>query len=206
MLYNPPHFRDQEQAALLAFIAARGLGMLVTLGSDGAARELDLTLLPLLHEAEPAPLGRLICHVAKANPQWKRIDGSVAAMAVIQGGDHYVSPAWYPSKQETGRVVPTWNYETVVAWGRLTVLQQPEEVLPIVTALTQRHEGARASAGKGEAWAVTDAPPDFVRAQLKGIVGLSLAIERLEGKRKRSQNRTPADRAGVVEGLAREQG
>jgi transcriptional regulator len=204
VLYNPPHFREPDQAALLAFIAARHLGTLVTLGGDGALRELDLTLLPLLHDPRPAPLGRLIGHVAKANPQWKRLDGSVAAMAIFQGGDYYVSPAWYPSKQDTGRVVPTWNYETVVAWGRLTVLEQPAEILPIVTALTQRHEGARAAAGKGEAWAVTDAPPDFVQAQLKGIVGLSLAIERLEGKRKLSQNRTPEDRAGVFAGRRRE--
>jgi transcriptional regulator len=204
VLYNPPHFRDQDQAALLDFIAARGLGLLVTLGSDGVARELDLTLLPLLHRPDPAPLGRLIGHVARANPQWKRLDGGVAAMAVFQAGDYYVSPAWYPSKQQGGRVVPTWNYETVVAWGRLTLLQAPEQILPIVTALTERHEGLRAAAGQGEAWAVSDAPADFVQAQLKGIVGFDLAIERLEGKRKLSQNRTPEDRAAVMAMRAQE--
>lgn len=204
MLYNPPHFRDQDQAALLDFIAARGLGTLVTLGSDGTARELDLTLLPLLHRPDPAPLGRLIGHFAKSNPQWKRLDGAVAAMAVFQAGDYYVSPSWYSSKQQTGRVVPTWNYETVVAWGRLTLLEAPEQILPIVTALTERHEGLRAAAGKGEAWAVSDAPTDFVQAQLKGIVGFEIAIERLEGKRKLSQNRTPEDRAAVMAMRAQE--
>ena len=204
MLYNPPHFRDQDQASLLAFIERRGLATLVTLGRAEADPELDVTLLPMLHEAAPAPLGRLIGHVARANPQWRRLDGAVAAMALFQGGDDYVSPSWYPSKAEHGRVVPTWNYEAVVAWGRLTVLPEPAQILPIVTALTRRHEGARAAAGKGEAWQVGDAPADFVQAQLKGIVGLALVIERLEGKRKLSQNRSEADRAGVFAGLARE--
>lgn len=204
MLYNPPHFRDGDQAALLAFIAVRGFASLVTLGQEGGAAELDLTLLPLLHQPAPAPLGRLIGHVARANPQWRRVQGGIAAMAVFQGGDAYVSPAWYPSKAEHGRVVPTWNYEAVVAWGRLTVLEAPEQILPIVAALTERHEGLRAAAGRGRAWQVADAPEDFIRAQLKGIVGLELAIERLEGKRKQSQNRNEADRAGVFAGLARE--
>lgn len=200
MLYNPPHFREQDPASLAAFMTARGLATLITLGrEEGLAPELDLTPLPLLYEAAPAPHGRLLGHVARANRQWQRLDGAVAAMALFQGGDYYVTPSWYPSKAAHGRVVPTWNYEAVVAWGRLTVLEAPEQILPIVTALTRRHEAPRAAP-----WAVSDAPEDFVRAQLRGIVGLELVIERLEGKRKLSQNRDAADRAGVLAGRAAE--
>ena len=107
MLYNPPHFRDQDQASLLAFIERRGLATLVTLGRAEGDSELDVTLLPLLHEATPAPLGRLIGHVARANPQWRRLDGSVAAMALFSGGDDYGSPSWDPGKGAPGRGVAT---------------------------------------------------------------------------------------------------
>lgn len=200
MLYIPPHFRDEDPEALAGFMAARGFATLVTLGrAADAAPELDLTLLPLLYQPGGGPRGRLVGHVARANRQWQRLDGGVAAMALFQGGDYYVTPSWYPGKAEHGRVVPTWNYEAVVAWGRLTVLEAPEQILPIVTALTERHEGRRAAP-----WSVEDAPPEFIRAQLRGIVGLELAVERLEGKRKLSQNRNEADRAGVFAGLARE--
>lgn len=205
MLYVPPHFRDDDPAALWAFMAARGFATLVTLGGEGEG-ELDVTLLPLLVEAEPAPLGRLVGHLARANPQWRRLRPVVRALALFQAGDSYISPAWYPSKQAHGRVVPTWNYETVAAWGSLRLVEDAPGLLSIVTRLTERHEGAREAAGQGAAWAVSDAPPEFVQAQLKGIVGLELTIERLEGKRKLSQNRPAEDCAGVAAGLEREGG
>jgi len=200
MLYNPPHFRDEDPGALRDFMAARGFATLVTLGGEGEG-ELDVTLLPLLVEAEPAPLGRLVGHVARANPQWRRLRPVVRALALFQAGDYYVTPSWYPSKQAHGRVVPTWNYECVAAWGTLRLVEDAPGLLSIVTRLTARHEGARAAAGQGPGWAVSDAPPEFVQAQLKGIVGLELTLERLEGKRKLSQNRPAEDRAGVRAGL-----
>ncbi len=207
MLYDPPQFRDRDEAAQRAFIAEVGFATLVTLGGEGSDEaELDASLIPLLFEPEGGPQGCLIGHVSRANPQWRRVGGRVAALALFQAHDHYVSPGWYPSKQEHGKVVPTWNYELVAVWGRLTVTEAPAEVLRIVTRLTERHEGRRVetAAARGaaaEPWAVSDAPEDFVAGMLKGIVGLSLAIERVQGKRKLSQNRPPADVAGVRAGL-----
>lgn len=135
-------------------------------------------------------------HVAKANPQWRAPvlgDG----LAIFMGPDAYVTPAWYQAKQETGKVVPTWNYVAVHAYGPIEFFEDADRLLDVVTRLTNLHEGGRAAP-----WSVSDAPPDFIQSQLKGIVGLRLPITRLEGKRKMSQNRNAADRAGVVSGLA----
>jgi transcriptional regulator len=118
-------------------------------------------------------------------------------MALFMGPDAYVSPSWYPSKREHQKVVPTWNYIAVHAYGPVEFFEDPDRLLEVVTRLTDLHERPRA-----EPWAVTDAPASFVRAQLNGIVGLRLPITRIEGKRKMSQNRSAADRAGVAAGLA----
>ncbi len=134
-------------------------------------------------------------HLARANPQWKAA-AIGEAMVLFSGPDAYVTPSWYETKRETGKVVPTWNYQAVHAYGPAEFFDDPERLLDAVTRLTNLHEGTRA-----QPWAVDDAPPEFVRAQLRGIVGLRIPITRLEGKRKMSQNRPLADRRGVAEGL-----
>ncbi|BBK37653.1 transcriptional regulator [Allostella sp. ATCC 35155] len=192
MLYNPPHFREQDRAVLDDHIRRMAFATLVTAGADGPI----VSHLPMLLLPDPAPGGALIGHVARANPQWRQSDLDKPALAMFGGPHAYVSPQWYPGKREHGRVVPTWNYAVVHVTGRLTVLDDPDAVLDIVTRLTNVHE-----AGFATPWTVDDAPPEFVRAQLKGIVGLRLEIASVEGKLKLSQNRTPADREAVAAGL-----
>ena len=154
------------------------------------------TPLPLFLAMEEGPYGTLYGHLARANPQW-RLPPAGEAMALFMGPDAYVSPSWYPSKQEHHRVVPTWNYVTVHAYGTAEFYEDPDRLLALVTRLTERHESPRPAP-----WAVSDAPSDFIRGQLKGIVGLRLPIARLEGKRKLSQNRNAEDRAGVRAALS----
>jgi transcriptional regulator len=137
--------------------------------------------------------------LSRGNPQG--VEDGAQALAIFLGPDAYVSPSWYPTKRETGKVVPTWNYVAVHAYGQLRTFDDPERLLDLVTRLTARHEGPRT-----QPWAVADAPADFIQSQLKGIVGLELPIERLEGKWKMSQNRPAQDCAGVVDGLDREGG
>ena len=152
------------------------------------------TPLPLILDETEGELGTLYGHIARANPQWKTDAGE--AMAIFMGPDAYVTPSWYATKQETGKVVPTWNYIAVHAYGPVEFFDEPERLLEAVTRLTRLHE-----ADRPEPWAVTDAPADFIEAQLRGIVGVRLPIIRLDAKRKMSQNRNEADRAGVVRGL-----
>ncbi|MGE0254096.1 MAG: FMN-binding negative transcriptional regulator [Alphaproteobacteria bacterium] len=192
-MYNPPAFAETRVPVLHAAMRDIGLATLVTLDGDG----LVASHVPMLVEPAPAPYGTLLCHVARANPQWRAPSRAVEALAVFLGPERYISPSLYPSKAETGRVVPTWNYVAVHAWGRLETFDDPARLLDLVTRLTDRHEATRAAP-----WAVSDAPDDFVAGQLKGIVGLALTVTRLDGKWKTSQNRPAADRAGVVDGLA----
>ncbi len=173
------------------------LATLVTLGSDG----LEASHVPVLLDEGEGPHGALRGHIARANQQWRRAALDTPALAIFLGPDAYISPAWYATKKATGRVVPTWNYVAVHAYGRVEFFDDPERLLAIVTALTRRHEGRRP-----EPWAVDDAPADFIAAQLRGIVGFRLPIERLEGKWKLSQNRAPEDRRGAVAGLRAEGG
>ena len=191
-MYVPPAFREDELPTLHATMRAARLASLVTATDEG----LVATPLPLFLVLEEGPYGTLYGHVARANPQWKLVPKG-DAMALFAGPDAYVSPSWYPSKQEHGKVVPTWNYIAVHAYGEPEFFEDAARLLDVVTRLTNLHEGSRA-----EPWAVTDAPDAFIRSQLKGIVGLRLPITRIEGKRKMSQNRSAEDRAGVVAGLA----
>ncbi|MDX8436078.1 FMN-binding negative transcriptional regulator [Mesorhizobium abyssinicae] len=191
-MYIPPAFRDDDKESLRATIRAARLATLVTATTEGP----QATPLPLLLDENEGEHGVIYGHVAKANPQWRAPvlgDG----LAIFMGPDAYVTPAWYQAKQETGKVVPTWNYVAVHAYGPIEFFDDADRLLDVVTRLTTLHEGGRASP-----WAVSDAPPDFIQAQLKGIIGLRMPITRLEGKRKMSQNRNAADRAGVVSGLA----
>ena len=191
-MYVPPAFHEDDLAALHGTMQDARLANLITATAEG----LVATPLPLFLAPEEGPHGTLYGHLARANPQWKlRPTGD--AMALFTGPDAYVSPSWYASKREHGKVVPTWNYVAVHAYGPAEFFEDPDRLLEVVTRLTNLHEQSRA-----EPWAVTDAPASFVRAQLKGIVGLRLPIARVEGKRKMSQNRSAADRAGVAAGLA----
>ncbi|WP_186417389.1 FMN-binding negative transcriptional regulator [Bosea sp. CS1GBMeth4] len=191
-MYTPPAFRIDDRAEIHAMMRACRLATLVTATADG----LLATPLPLILAAEEGECGVLYGHLARANPQWQR-EAIGEAMVLFNGPDAYVTPSWYETKRETGKVVPTWNYQAVHAYGPAEFFEDPERLLDAVTRLTDLHEGARA-----EPWAVGDAPPAFVQAQLRGIIGLRIPISRFEGKRKMSQNRPLADRIGVAGGLA----
>lgn len=190
-MYNPPAFVEDRPDELQAIMLAASLPVLVSPSKNG----LIATHLPLLYEAPD----RLVGHVAKANPHWRDFDPSTESLAIFTAVDGYISPSWYATKAETGKVVPTWNYQAVHATGWLEIIEAPGPLLDIVTGLTEHHEGTRA-----KPWAVGDAPADYIAAQLKGIVGLILHITRLEGKAKLSQNRTKADQAGAIAGVAQE--
>ena len=203
-MYQPAHgrFSVADPAALLAELSAFVPATLVTAGADG----MRTTILPMLFEPGDAVHGMLRGHLARGNSHWREIadDGSTEAIAIFNGPGAYVSPAWYEEKRRTGQVVPTWNYTTVVVHGRLTTQQDPAWLVPHVRRLVERHE-----AGRLDAWSLDDAPPDYVAIQAKAIVGLELRIERIDAKRKLTQNRSQEDFDGVVaalsEGSPREQ-
>lgn len=184
-MYVPDHFREDRPEVLQEAVRRIGFATLVT-------QDLGANHLPMLLEGNV-----LVGHVARANPVWKAGEG--AALAVFLGPHAYVSPNWYPSKAETGKAVPTWNYITVHARGAIRWVQDPDWLRAHVTALSQAHEF-----GRPEPWAVADAPGSYIDTMLRGIVGFELAIETLEGKYKLSQNRDAADRAGVSEAFERE--
>jgi transcriptional regulator len=190
-MYIPPHFAEDRLDVLHDAIRRTGLANLVTLGPDG----LMASPLPLMIDPADGPYGTLYGHLAKANPQW-RTTPPVDALAIFMGPDAYVSPGWYATKRETGKVVPTWNYITVHAAGPVSFFEDATNLLDVVTRLTDRHE-----AGRADPWAVNDAPAPFVASQLKGIVGFRMPIRTLQGKWKLSQNRPAADRAGVAAGM-----
>lgn len=190
-MYTPPAFREDDPAILAQIIREARLATLVTATAEG----LIATPLPLFLDASEGEHGTLYGHVAKANPQWKAEPLS-EALVMFSGPDAYVTPSWYASKREHGKVVPTWNYVAVHAYGPVEFFEDADRLLAQVTRLTELHEEPRA-----EPWAVSDAPPAFIQSQLKGIVGVRLPISRVEGKRKISQNRPEADRAGVTMGL-----
>ena len=191
-MYTPPAFKDDDLDSIRATIRAARLANLVTATADGPIA----TPLPLFLDESEGERGVLYGHVAKANPQWRAAPIG-DALAIFMGPEAYVTPSWYATKQETGKVVPTWNYIAVHAYGPVEFFEEAERLLQVVTRLTNRHEQSRA-----EPWAVSDAPADFVAAQLRGIVGLRIPVTRFEGKRKMSQNRPEADRVGVAAGLA----
>ncbi|POR54255.1 FMN-binding negative transcriptional regulator [Bosea psychrotolerans] len=191
-MYTPPAFRDDDRDSIHATIRAARLANFVTATPDGVLA----TPLPLYLDENEGEHGVLYGHLAKANPQW-RTPAIGDGLAIFMGPDAYITPSWYATKQETGKVVPTWNYVAVHAHGPVEFFDDPARLLAAVTRLTNIHEGERAAP-----WAVSDAPPDFIQAQLRGIVGIRMPITRLEGKRKMSQNRPEADRANVAAGLA----
>jgi transcriptional regulator len=190
-MYNPPAFVENDPDELQAMMLAASLPVLISPTKQG----LIATHLPLRFHAP----NQLVGHIAKANPHWRDFDPTAESLAIFTAVDGYVSPSWYATKAETGKVVPTWNYQAVHATGRLEIIEAPSKLLEIVTGLTERYESARA-----KPWAVSDAPDDYIAAQLKGIVGVVMHISRLEGKAKLSQNKSKADQDGVVAGASSE--
>lgn len=191
-MYNPPHFREERPEVLHQLIHEHALAVLVTLGPEG----LIANHVPLILDPEVGPLGTLRGHLSRLNPQWRDSLPSVAALAIFQGPFAYITPSWYPTKDATGKVVPTYNYVVVHAHGPLQTYEDPQLLERNVRALTELHEAPFANR-----WSVDDAPTEFIQAQLKGIVGIEIPITRLEGKWKVSQNRGAEDRQGVIDGL-----
>ncbi len=192
-MYTPSSFALNDLHELHQHILGTRLAVLVTHGDDG----LQASHLPLLLNPDEGASGTLYGHFARANPQWKALQQGAEALVIFAGADAYITPAFYPAKAEHGKVVPTWNYVAVHAYGTAEVFTDADRLLQLVSALTDRHESAR-----DQPWKVADAPVDYIDGMLKAIVGFALPILRLEGKRKLGQNRSTADIAGVRAGLA----
>ena len=191
-MYLPSHFEETRVDVLHRLIRSRPLGALVTFGADG----LNANHIPFEIDPDPAPFGTLRAHVARANPVWREFSKEVEPLVIFQGAQIYITPSWYQTKKETGKVVPTFNYIVVHACGTMRVFEDADWLRKFVGGLTDRFEASRA-----QPWAVTDAPEDFVAMQLRAIVGIEIQLTRLIGKWKTSQNRPAADQLGVVAGL-----
>lgn len=191
-VYVPAHFAEDRIAVLHELIRASALATLVSMTADG----MIASHAPLMLDPDPAPYGTLIGHLAKANPHARAANPGVQTLVIFQGPDGYITPSYYAAKQEHGKVVPTWNYAAIYAYGTLEAFDDPARLLEVVTRLTRRHEKART-----KPWAVSDAPENFVQSMLRSIVGIVLPIVRLEGKVKMSQNRPATDISGVIDGL-----
>ena len=193
-MYQPPHHVETCAEVMHALIRAHPLGLLV---SNGAAGPIANPL-PFLLDADIGPHGRLRAHLSKANQQWRQIADhpDEPVLVVFPGVNTYITPSWYATKRETGKVVPTWNYAMVQAQGRARIIDDRDWLAGQINELTGTHEAARE-----QPWHVADAPEPFIEARIKGIIGLEIDIMSLAGKWKVSQNRPAADRQGVVEGL-----
>jgi transcriptional regulator len=189
-MYVPSHFAETRPEVLEQFIRSNALATLVTAGPGG----LMANHIPLFLDAGA---GVLRGHMSRANPQWREIERGLDVLAIFHGPQRYISPSWYPSKAEHGRVVPTWNYAVVHVCGPAVTYDDPERILANVTELTDQQESAFRNP-----WKVSDAPVGYVEGIAKGIIGVQVTIHRMEGKFKLSQNRPQADRRGVVDGLA----
>jgi transcriptional regulator len=196
-MYVPALYKEDRVAVIHDAIRKYGFGTLVT----ASEQELEASHLPMLIDPEPAPFGTVLGHVARANPQWRRVKPGIEALAIFLGPNTYITPSWYPTKRQTGKVVPTWNYLAIHAYGTLSFFDDRDELRAHVSKMTDTHEAPREAP-----WAVSDAPDAFVAGMLGAIVGFKLRITRLEGKWKMSQNRPAQDVAGVLEGLKGEPG
>jgi transcriptional regulator len=191
-MYIPPRFREDDLGMLHAMIHRARLGVLVSSGPDG----LTASHVPMLLDPGAGPYGTLTCHLARANNQSRHLRHDDEVMIVFRAEDAYVSPSWYATKNETGKVVPTWVYVAVHAYGRPRVIDDPHALRTIVTRLTEKHEAPRR-----DPWTVSDAPESYVAALLGGIVGVEIPIARLEGKWKLDQDAPDADVRGAIDGL-----
>ncbi len=191
-MYNPASFREPDLVRMHDLIRQHPLGMLISNGPAG----LLASPVPFLLDADAGESGTLRAHLARANPHWQEFHDGGDCLVVFQGEQGYVTPDWYPSKAETHRAVPTWNYAMVQVRGRVTVHEDADWLRSQLTTLTAGHEGKRA-----QPWSLSEAPEDFIASQMKAIVGLEIAITQIEGKWKMSQNRALPDRQGVIAGL-----
>jgi transcriptional regulator len=190
-MYEPPLHRVDDLAQMHALIKERVFGLLISSGAEGIVAN----SVPFVLDPAASRLGTLKVHVARANNQWRDLETSPDALVVFQGRDHYITPSWYETKRETGKVVPTWNYTMVQAKGRAEVMDDAwltRQIAELTQVLESRRE---------KPWAVGDAPADFIAMQRRAIVGIEIEILDIRGKWKTSQNRNAADRAGVVSGL-----
>ncbi|MDH4061424.1 MAG: FMN-binding negative transcriptional regulator [Aquincola sp.] len=190
-MYLPKHFEQSDRGALAALMRERPLATLIVCAPDGPTAD----LIPLEYEPGAGAHGTLRGHVARANPLWRH--AGAQALAVFTGPESYVSPGWYPSKREHGKVVPTWNYTMVQARGVLAAVDDAPWLRALVGRLTDQHESRQA-----QPWSVNDAPDDYVLQMLRAIVGIEIPLASLVGKWKVSQNRSAADREGVAQALA----
>jgi transcriptional regulator len=191
-MYLPESFQENRIDVLHELIRNHPFGSMVTMNERG----LDANHIPFEIDSGVKPLGILRGHVARANPVWRELSGNAQGLAIFQGADAYISPSWYPTKSQTGMVVPTWNYAVVHAHGVLRAIDDPKWLRALIERLTETHES-----GRSQPWKVSDAPPEFVEKLLGAIVGIEMIITKLAGKWKTSQNRSVQDRAGVVRGL-----
>ena len=197
-MYLPAHFEEKRPEILHALLRAHPLGLLVTQDARGEMAANTVPFVLDANSADPAGgPGILRAHVARANPLWRTARGDLDSLVVFQGEQAYISPSFYASKAEHGKVVPTWNYVMVQARGRLRAVDDADWLRAFVTRLTERHEAPRA-----QPWAVSDAPEDYIATMLRAIVGIEIVLTSLTGKWKVGQNRSAADRAGVAQGLA----
>ena len=191
-MYVPAHFAVSDPDQIAAFVEQAGAADFVTF--DGT--RMTASLLPVIWDRSGGEHGRLLGHLALANPQWKAADAGVPALAIVHGPQAYVSPSWYPSTRQHGRVVPTWNYTSVHFTGPVTFHREAGWLRDIVTRLTEQHEHDR-----DHRWWVQDAPDAYIEGQLRGIVGIEMLVQDVQAKAKLSQNRSPADQAGAIAGL-----
>ncbi len=196
-MYVPEAFAETDLTTLHALMREHPLATLVSLNGE----HLQASHVPLVLYPDEGPFGTLRGHLARANPQWSTRTETVEALCIFHGPEAYITPSWYETKKEHGKVVPTWNYVTVHASGPLKVIKDADWLLANVNAVTDQHEAKRT-----ERWRVSDAPDRFVQTMVRGIVGVEICISHLEGKWKLSQNRPDVDRQGVVQGLASEYG
>lgn len=190
-MYQPTHFKEERPQIQHALIRSHPFGLLVSAGPDGP----EANGIPFLLDAAAGSHGILTAHIARANSQWKTIHAQ-HVLAIFQGPQAYISPSHYETKRQTGKVVPTWNYVMVQVRGTAIVHDNRDWLLAHVNALTNRHEEQRS-----QPWSVSDAPPDYIESQLRGIVGIEVIISHIDAKWKVSQNRPPADQSGVADGL-----
>jgi transcriptional regulator len=192
-MYIPRANQETRIPVIHKLMDEQPFASLVTMGAAG----LFASHIPMVLDRDGTEFGRLKCHLSRANRQWRDFTPESEALAIFSGPQHYITPSWYPEKQESGEVVPTWNYAVVHAYGHLRVIKDNDWLMAHLERLVTTHEAALPVP-----WKIEDAPEDYIASQIKGIVGLEMVIERLEGKWKVSQNRSEQDRAGVAKGLA----
>ncbi|HEJ9059422.1 TPA: FMN-binding negative transcriptional regulator [Serratia fonticola] len=191
-MYQLESFSEDDLDAQIALVRANPLGLIVSQGPQGLVAD----PIPFLIDTDEQEQVTLRAHLSRGNPHWSLLQAGQECLVVFQGAEGYISPGWYETKRHTGKVVPTWNYAAVHMWGTPTVTQDSVWLRQLLTELTAVHEG-----NQPQPWRLDDAPAEYIAANIKGIVGIEIAVTRREGKWKMSQNRSAADIAGVIDGL-----